>query len=117
MNKHQREYYKTMELRDRLIPLVVNGKTRGLLTFYIGNGNINKYVRQDMWSVVDDDPKGETCYVDHLITDSEAINHRYSWDCFRAFINHIAAMFPNVKTMRWNRVKEGKVSVYHKSFR
>ncbi len=107
MDDYQKAYYKEMRRKDRLVPFIVDGKTHGFVTFFIGNGNVEKYVREDMWSVVDDEPLGDTCYVDHLITNKDRKNCGHAHKCFSTFVDLIKNKYPNVKRLRWNRVKEG----------
>lgn len=115
MTKIQQEYYHQMLLRERLIPLYRNNELGGLLTFFIGGNNIDKYVRDDPWTVVDDEPDiGHICYVDQLITDKNKKNKRYSWMVISNFIRYIQERYPQVKIIRWNRLKGGKIYVFNK---
>lgn len=118
MNKCEQEYYHQMLLRERLIPLYRGNKLGGLLTFFIGDGNIDKYVRNDPWTIIDDEPDtGHVCYVDQLITDKNINNRKYSWAVITNFIRYIQEKYPLVDTVRWNHLKGGQVHVFHKSLR
>jgi len=97
------------------MPITKNDRVKGFITYYIGDDDEDKYVRDDPWSIVEDDPKGNTCYIDQLITDKQPGNAKYSYQVFKEFKNHIRKCFPNVKYIRWNRVKNGGVNV-HKRF-
>jgi len=104
-----------MAQRNRLIPILINDRLSGFITFYIGNGNPDKYVRDDMWSVVDDEPEGNICYIDHLITDKSLPNrNKYAISVFRYFTKCIKNRFPKVNKLRWNRVKGGVSHVRNK---
>jgi hypothetical protein len=114
MDEKQLTYYRVMLVRDRLLPIEIDGKFIGVITYYIGNPNEDsKYVRDDMWAVVDDIDIGSICYVDHLI--STIRGHEYSRFVLRTFINHIKRLFPNVTMLRWNRYKDGKHYIYYKA--
>jgi len=106
MTNEQKQYYYEMAKRDRLLMLYVNGKSEGLLTFFIGNGSPEKYIRDDMWSVVNDDPKGNTCYIDHLLTSKDRNNPYASLYVWHNIKNHIKNNYPLVKRIRWNRYKK-----------
>lgn len=103
-----------MLLKKRLIPIVDNEKTIGLITFYIGNGDTNKYVRDDPWSILDDEPNdGTVCYIDQCITNKEASNHNFSWRVWRHINDYIRQTYPRVRVIRWNRLKGGIPHVYY----
>ncbi len=100
--------------RDRAFPVHIKGKLKCYITYFIGNGNVNKYVRDDPWSVIDDEPEGDTCYIDQCVSSKEKENHKYNRFVFGLFIGYIKNKFPQVKFLRWNRVKSGIVNVYKK---
>ena len=107
-------YYKEMLKRNRLLPVFVNGKMKCFVTYFIGNGNVDKYTQKDSWVVVDDEPKtGDTAYIDQLVSDHE-VNHKYSRAVWDILINHIKETYPQVKQLRWNRYKNGVVKTYKK---
>ena len=115
MDSFQKEYYWRMLERERLVPIRFGSRMVGFITYYIGT-NPDKYVRDNPWDVLDDEPTvGTVCFVDQLITDKNYENWKYSrkvWHDFRDFIRN---SYPNVEVIRWNRVKEGVVHVYYKS--
>ena len=107
-------YYIEMLKRNRLLPFFVDGKMKCLITYFIGNGNAEKYVGKDSWAVVDDEPKtGTVAYIDQMITDHE-VNHKFSKIVWNILINHIKENYPQVKQLRWNRYKNGIVKTYKK---
>ncbi len=114
MNDYQRSYYHKMKRRERLIPIIKDNKVAGLLTFFIGNGDVSKYVRADSWSIVDDDINGDTCYIDHLVTDGKRQNPYKSIAVWRFIKSYIKQRFPSVVRIRWNRFRENKVKTYIK---
>ena len=103
--------------RDRLIPLRFEGVHCGMLTYFIGNGNIDKYVRDDSWSVVDDEPEtGTTCYIDQLIAYNTEFTRRHSleiWHNVKAYLKH---KYPQLKCYRWNRFIDGRVNIHKGRF-
>jgi len=117
MNDYQRSYYHEMKNRDRLIPIVENNKVVALITFYIGNGNPSKYVRENMWSVVDDEPNGDTVYIDHLVASGDKDNPYKSLVVWKYIKKYLKDKFPSVRLIRWNRFKGGKVNVYIKNIK
>ena len=106
-----------MSEKNRLIPILEKGKVIALITFYIGNGNVSKYVRDNMWSVLEDEPKtGDTCYIDHLLVPGKHY-HKYTWRVWRKLRMYIAREFPRVNLIRWNRIKGDKSNVHIRSLR
>ncbi len=115
MDQNQNEYYYEMAKRDRLMMFHKNNKLQWFVTYYIGNGNSNKYIRNDPWTVLDDEPKtGTICYIDQLIANGDKINPRRLLEAFSYFTDLIKSQFPRVEHVRWNRFKNGKVFVYRK---
>lgn len=116
MTDTEKTYYKEMLERNRLLPVFNEGKMKCLITYFIGNGNPDKYQKRDMFTVVDDEPNtGNVCYVDHLISDRK-VNHKYSKVVWNYLINHIKGSFPQVKQLRWNRAKKDKLTSEIKVF-
>jgi hypothetical protein len=113
------DYYKDMMTKDRLIPIVKGNVLIGIITYYIGSSdNIDKYVRDDPWTVLDDEPTtGDICFIDQLIGDKEYKNFKESFKIFSMVCDHIQSKYPQVQLIRWNRVKKGEVYVRTKSLR
>lgn len=117
MNAHEMQYYDEMLKRNRLIRITVNGKMIGMITYFIGSLS-DTYVRDDAWSVIDDNPEdGTVCYIDQLITNKDKNNVTYSRAVWKYLVEKIRWYYPKVRMIRWNRVKEGKVHVYYKIIR
>ena len=115
MNLIDSPYYKEMLRRNRLLPIFVENKMKCFITYFIGNGNIDKYVKKDSWVAMDDEPKtGDTAYIDQLISDHKTDNHKYSKIVWDTLVNHIKENYPQVRQIRWNRLKNGIVKVYRK---
>lgn len=114
MNDYQKSYYQKMLEKDRLVPIVMGDKLVGFITYYIGSVS-EKYVRDDPWSVLEDNTDGSVCFVDQLITDKNKENIKFSRTVFKNFKNHIATKYPKVHVIRWNRVKRGVPHVFYKS--
>ena len=111
-----RTYYHRMAQRNRLIPLRFKGKLKGLVTFYIANGNIEKFINRDPWHIVDDSPDGETVYIDQCVT-NHAISPLMSLSIYHNVIDYIKSEFPAVKYVRWNRWKNDKLNQYKRRIR
>jgi hypothetical protein len=100
-------YYKKMLGKGRLIPLIEGDRLGGLITFYICNeGEEDKYLRDNMWSVEEDNHDGNCCYIDHLITDHDPNNPKLSYRVWYRFKKYIRHNFPAVKKIKWNRFNE-----------
>ena len=108
-----KEYYYTMMKKDRLIPIIKDNHLIGFITYYIGNDDVNKYVRDDPWVILDDEPfTGNICYIDQMITNKEDENHQYSWWIFGMLLGYICKQYPQVQFVRWNRYKNNKHFAY-----
>lgn len=117
MNDYQKQYYQKMLEKDRLVPITFGSKLIGFITYYIGSLT-DKYVRDDPWSVLEDNPEtGSICFVDQLITDKDVGNWKYSRKVWRNFRDFIKNKYPKVHVIRWNRVKQGEPHVYYKTIR
>jgi len=111
-------YYDKMLGKGRLIPLIAGDRFVGLITFYICNkGEEKKYLRDDMWSVEEDNPEGNLCWVDQLFTSKDPINTKLSFIALKRFKEYIKQAFPNVQNLKWNRFKNNKVNVYRRRVR
>lgn len=113
MNSYQQSYYDQMLKKDRLIPIIIEGRILGFITYYIGS-EIDRYVRDDPWSVLEDNPEGSICFIDQCITDKNKDNYKYAHATFRRFIDIINIKHPSVHVLRWNRYKGGESRVYYR---
>lgn len=111
MNEYEKSYYYKMRDRDRLVRLEHEGKFCGVLTYFVGNGNVDKYVRDDSWSVVDDEQNGNRIYIDHLLTTKEHFNKEASLHIWHWLKRYFKSKHPQVTEYRWNRFMNGKVYV------
>lgn len=102
MERWQQEYYTEMVHRNRAFLFYGNNKLLGVVTFFVGD-NDEKYLDRDPWTVVLDNPYGETLYVDQLITVGG--QHKAVRREFRRSIDNWVHMFPNVKQIKWARAK------------
>lgn len=67
MTDTQVSYYHKMKERNRLLPITIDKKLKGVITFYIGSFSDN-YIRDNSWEVVNDEPDtGTVCFIDHLL--------------------------------------------------
>lgn len=105
-------YYSTMLKKGRLIPFIMGDKLIGFVSFYITN-DVNKYLRDDPWTVLDDEPKtGKICYIDQVWTNKNI--HRHSFEIWRRLKLFISVEYPQVKIIRWNRWKDDKLKEFKK---
>ncbi len=113
MTPVQLQYYKDMKTKERLIPLFDDDKLRGLITFYVGNSQEDRrYIRTNMWSVLNDNPKGDTVFIDQCIMKE---GRKYQPLAIWHFIKkYLKKKFPNVKHIKWNRLKRDRVKRYNK---
>jgi len=111
---HEKSYYQEMAQKDRLVSFYDNNKLAYILTFYIGNDNDkDKFVRKDMWSVVEDNPDGDICFIDHLITNKNIdikIHPLKIWKIFNDFLQNT---FPKIEKIRWIRWKNNKRYIFN----
>jgi len=115
MIKERLEYYGNMLEKNRLVPVIYNNELISFVTFYIGNSeDERKYVRDDMWSVIDDDINGDTCFVDQAWSNKEIKCNGHQFRICKQFYDYVKNNFKNVKTIRWNRWKNNKVNIYTK---
>lgn len=104
MNIHQQQYYSEMALKDRLFMFYHNDRKVCLITYFIDNDK-DKYIREDMWQVLNDNPQGKICIIDHLLTDKNPINPKLSYKIWHYFKEHIRKNFPQVENIFWIRAK------------
>lgn len=103
-----------MKQRNRLIPIREDNKLIGIVTFFVGNGEIDKYVRENSWTVVDDDSNGDTIYIDHLVGTKGKSYSKYSLEVWHYLKTYWKKRFKNITKIRWNRYKNNVVKTYTK---
>jgi len=97
-------YYNKMLKKGRLMPFTTGNRLWGFITFFICNdGEEDKYLRNNMWSVEEDNPDGNCCYIDQLITNKEPDNPKVSYMAWKGFKDYIKQNFPNARKIKWNR--------------
>ena len=97
-------YYHTMLEKGRLVPFPIGNRLVCWITFYICNdGEEDRYLRDNMWSVEEDNPDGNCCYIDHLVTDHNPNNPKLSYEIWHRFKDYIKRAFPNVQKIEWIR--------------
>ena len=116
MNDYQKNYYFKMKEMNRIIGIRrKDGNLAGILTFYIGNGNPEKYNRQNMWEVLTDEGvKGDTCYIDHLLKTKETKNNDITFSAWRFIKAYLKVNHPQIKRIHWNRFKDKKHYTFRK---
>ena len=105
-----KSYYNKMLKKGRLIPFIIGNKLIGFVSFYITN-NVNKYLRDDPWTVLDDEPEtGKVCWIDQVWTAKNA--HKYSFKIWHRLKQHLRTNYSQVETIRWNRYRHNKTKEY-----
>ena len=101
MDNRQQQYYFEMKKRGRLIHLSTEDGRNGILTYFIGNGNPNKYWDRSPWSVINDEPNGDTIYCDQLITDHNKLNAYIGLSMWHNIKRYFKNRYPNIDKIRW----------------
>ena len=97
-------YYNTMLEKGRLMPFIAGDRLGAFITFYICNkGEENKYLRDNMWSVEEDNPNGNCCYIDQFWSDNNLANPKMSYRAWKGFKRYIKNTFRNVECIVWKR--------------
>lgn len=109
MTHNEKKYYRNMAIMGRLLPLRVGDRLGGFITFYIGDDD-EKYIRNNPWILLDDDPEGTIAYIDQLITDKHLSNPKLSLEVWRYIKGFFKNNYPNVKCIKW--VRGGKRRTY-----
>lgn len=99
----KKEYYNEMVRRGRAIMYFSDeNKLLGIVTFLVGSDDDKYLLQRDPWTVIQDDPAGDTVYVDQLITvGGEHKNVRRE---LKKAIEEWKTKFPNIKQVKWTRV-------------
>lgn len=105
MDAKQIQYYFEMKKKGRLIHLSTEDGRNGILTYFIGNGNPNKYWNRSPWSVIDDEPNGDTIYCDQLITDHNKLNAYIGLSVWRDIKRYFKNRYPNIDKIKWIKVQ------------
>lgn len=116
MTATQKRYYYEMLNRQRMFIYKKDGRTVCLITFYIGDAiDERKFVRYNMWKVMEDNYDGRVLFIDHLLTDKNPDNPALSYRIWRDFKRYIKRNFKNVSVIRWNRWKNDSVKTYEEA--
>jgi hypothetical protein len=116
MNSLQKEHYQEMLQRNRLVPFVEGDRLICFITYFLTSKN-DMYKFINPWQIVDDDDKGNTCYISQLITDKHSKNPFLSHEIWARFKSYIKDNHPTVTTISWRRWKGDKINVYNKNIR
>ena len=112
------DYYIWMLRNDRAFILMVDGKVKAFIGYFIGEKHdIPRFIDREPWSVIHDFCDGTHCYIDQLITDKEYGNGNLSFRVWGSFRQHILDKHRNVKIIMGVRYKGGKTHVRSKSIR
>ena len=108
-------YYDKMLKKGRLMPFIRENRLAGFFTFYICNeGEEERFLRDNMWSVEEDNPDRNLCWIDHFWSDQDKRNPKLSFQAWRGFKDYLKRTFPNVRKVRWNRWKNNKLTRWQK---
>lgn len=111
----RRKYYHEMIKRDRLMPIIVEGRFAGMITFYLTDNEI-ELDNIDSWEILEDNPKGKVVSVRQMVTDFNLYNSKFSFKTLKNFITYLKNKFPQVKYIHWRRwnKKNNIIKVYKK---
>lgn len=101
-------FYHQMFEKGRLLPIIIDGRFLGFITFYICDDE-KKYAESDPWDVLDDDSNGKICYISQLLTDKDKRNPRIFFSYWSSFKKYIKLNFPLVKIVSWRRWDKKKM--------
>lgn len=105
--------------------LIKNDHVAAVITFFIGSDDEKFLYKRNPWTLIMDDPQGDTVYVDQLLVKEHEGNGCIHKE-FSKFLSHIKNNFPNVKRAKWMRanvmfrkheLKEGESNVHIKNIR
>ncbi len=114
MNEKQVAYYHKMRDRNRLIPVYdSDGNLVALFTFYIGNDD-SKYIRNNPWTVLEDDETGNICYLDQFLSKKKA-GIKLTLEGWKWIRKYFMESFPQVRCIKWAHKGRVKTYVYAKS--
>lgn len=105
MDDKQIQYYFEMAKRGRLIHLTTEFNGNGILTYFIGNGKPEKYWNRNPWSIIDDEPNGDTIYCDQLITAHNKLPTCVAIGIWRDIKRYFKEKYPNINKIRWIKVQ------------
>ena len=95
--------------KNRLLPFFHNNKLFGFVSFYIGNENDNnKFIRENMWSILEDNANGSICWIDQLWGTQNHNYSKYSFEIWKMLKDFLKLNFPSVSIIHWNRWKNNK---------
>lgn len=102
MTEQQRAYYYEMINRGRGFILLREGELAGIATFAIGDDDHKYLYNYESWTIMDDDPDGETAYIHQYL--SNGILDKQNHITLGYFMQYLKSRFPNVKRIKWSRV-------------
>lgn len=115
MTDEEITYYHKMRDKNRLIPVKdSDGKLIAMFTFYIGD-NDDKYIRDNPWTVLEDNEKGTTVYIDQFISKKKA-GIKLTLEGWKWIKQYFIETFPQVQCIKWARKGRVKTYVYTKDY-
>ena len=101
MNELQKSYYQEMLQNDRLIPLTLDNRTCGLITYILCN-DMKDVENKDPWQIRRDIPEGDIVYIEQLIVKTSLTMQDFLriFDCLMRIIRE---KHPNVSKIFWKR--------------
>ncbi len=106
MDTQQRQYYKDMLHKNRLIPFMDEDKS--IFTFSLTNDTA-KYLRDDPWEVIEHNPDGRICYIEQCVSNKKTVNPFRAWHYLK---EEIIKRFPQVEFIYWVRYKDEQIQRY-----
>jgi len=108
MTPKEIEYYAKMAKRDRIFSFRKDGKFYGLITFLVGNSD-NKFVRDDPWSIVEDENNGQIVYIDQFLSNRDNTDMKSRVTFWNELKTYLKLRFSDARCIKWNRYRDGKV--------
>lgn len=103
MDDRQTKYYSDMLSIGRGHLVTKHDHVIAIVTYLIGSDDEKYLTKRIPWTLIDDNPDGETLYIDQLIVkgaDSSGYIHRE----FGRFLGWAKEEFKNIKQVKWMRV-------------
>lgn len=99
--KEKIRYYLEMANRNRLYPVRKDGKLIGFISYYVCNGDIDKYINKEPYEILEDNANGDCIYIDHLIG---TFNKTYAKDSLQIWFGlkkYLKRQFPHIHKIKW----------------
>lgn len=98
------QYYHDMLARDRAVLIIRKGHLVSIVTFFIGSNDERYLTSHVPWTIIDDEPSGNTVYIDQWLTYKGRETHSFVHREFTKLLRGMKQKFPNIKVAKWIRV-------------